>query len=240
MFIKINDKALAGLTLCVCGLFASAAPAAISTGFGYEASAEIEVTMLGVSNLTSPGSLDDLYVISSVLTGQDSAGANAVNVSSLMAHDPLAVGQSVSLSAHTSALGQADSLLDLSGLIDLLNDSTTDTYEVELSIGYKLAASVSVDDDSIQSVVADSYLEIFDDLGEIDVFEVVSAESGWFSDDPVDDGLTLTLTIAPLDSNTLSLNVAAIGSAVTTVPLPASVWMFMAASGLLAWRARRR
>ena len=154
---------------------------------------------------------------------------------------PLAVGDTVALSATATASADATGLADpLAGTflaIDLFNDSA-DSFTVEFSLAWSVAASASVDDTAREDAFSLAVVEVFNSTFILDEVFEASADA-LFGPPAASDGGVLSFSIVLDAFEGDSLTVFADASAVASaVPAPAS--LLLAGTGLLLVAARRR
>lgn len=223
----------------------------------YRAGAVIEVTLTDIVNLDNPGDLSALVLQLAGGSEQDYmsvAGNGAADrshtvtlngltdlspSSGLTAGDVIDLG--VTATGSTSAsFGEAESIAAVAAVLDMFNDSATDSYALSFDIRYRLSALAEVDQESSQSASAASYIEIVDDQGGLSILDQLLVEAAFGPASPAEDFTSVTLTLLPFASNSLQLAANADGAAASVVPLPAAMWLFAAALFGLSGHAVRQ
>lgn len=223
----------------------------------YRAGAAIEVTLTDIVNLNNPGNLSELVLQLSGGSEQDylSVAGNGVadrtntltlnGLSDLSPSNGLTTGDVIDLSvtatgSTSSSFGEAESIAAVAAVLDIFNDSATDSYALSFDIRYRLSALAEVDQESSQSASAASFIEIGDDEGGLSILDQLLVEAAFGPASPAEDFTSVTLTLLPFASNSLHLSANAEGAAASVVPLPAAAWLFAAALFGLSRHAARQ
>ena len=239
-------KRLCKLTLLAL-LYTLATPSVYATAL-YDALASATLTIESIDNLDDPDNLSELSISAEAMVLDDvalqngNASAQSGESAQVDALDPTALEVDDSLSLHATASGDAtgngtaDSAYLTNGLIELSNDSLSDTFEISFFFDYELLAAASVMDAGsevasssariiLSSLILDS---LFDEEFVADTDLALEGDNDAFS-------LDFVLTLAPGESDLIDLTADAegIAEAFGVVSVPTSSSLSLLAFGLL-------
>lgn len=200
------------------------------------------LTIMDIINTTNPGDLIGLNITGesgSPFIFTDFFGNASTTTSSLATPSGsvlLGVGeglrQSSALATQASPSGIAEGSVLTRGTIDLLNNSSTDTFEISFFLDYSLSVFKSLSSLVLEDAGALAQIILLDETFEIDIEEslqanVINESFTGFLDDTMD----FSLTLDPDSSNQLALEVNLVANA-QSVPEPSALWlMLVGASG---------
>ena len=245
MFMKIKNLHLIGVTVLCSSLWGTQIAQAAVT---FDSSATLIYTINSITNL-NPAHPNDLSALG--VSGYFDQGTDATNYylattgdGAVVANNPsYSVDPVSSVFGHTfnvsgsATAGSVDSLH--TGLFGLLFDNSgTDSYSIDVSLGYELSAAVA--GLFATNSIALDYFTLTDSsiFGSIDALGAYTIDSGSLSDSQTLNGLFehIIFNIGAFDS-TNGLDILSANIAITStiepaaVPLPSVVWLFL--SGLL-------
>jgi hypothetical protein len=215
------------------------------------ADASVILTITEINNISTPGDLADLEI--SGLAGTDfsseeaSAGSNASisSVTNPLIDTVFNIGDGLEINSgavsNSFFSGSSLALIFNSGIIDLINNSLTDTFEIAFSLDFNLSVSAIVDDIFNEDAIAAATFTLSDDLLDIDLEEIIFADS--VISPPIDslsDTLSFLLRLAPETSNQLFLEVAAATSTESvSVPEPSTYILCLLGLIFFSWQKKR-
>jgi hypothetical protein len=234
-------SAASALILCF-----SAAAHATAT---FDASAIATLTVTGIENQTSPGSLLALSVggESQVLAEEalfdGNALASADSGAGVTGAPPLLRLDHLAAAAGTAdAPGTAEAFALTDGFLSFENVSFTDTFLILLRLDYELNAAAAVGDVTTEDAFSSAFVDVLSESSTIDFSSQVLADA--LLGPPLDaDGgqLEFQLLVGPGESDTVFLSTFASGFAEAVpaaVPEASTVSLLFAAFLALGWRRR--
>ncbi len=245
MFMKTKNLHLMGLALLCSSLFVTHSVQADAT---FDSSAALTYTINSITNLNNahPTDLSALGVSGYFDQGTDAANYYLATTGdgAVVANNPsYSVDPVSSIFGHTfnvsgsATNGTVDSLH--TGILGLLfNNSGTDSYSVDVSLGYQLSTAAS--GLFVTNSIALDYFTLSDSsvFGSTDPLGAYTIDGGSLSDSQALNGVFnhIIFNIGAFDAanglEILSANVAVTRTIETSaVPLPGVVWLFL--SGLL-------
>lgn len=222
-----------------------------------EASVLATLKVTDINNLTNPGDLTDLSITgtSDDITAEIEEegeglgfGNNGGDTSSItlsgktinMGVDSLLL-QLASAESNTLLDSETSALIATEGVIDLVNDSLTDTFEIAFSFDYSISVLATITDLFLEDALSIAQVSLFDDVFDIDISELLIA--GSFIDlesDFISESHSFILTLAPDSSNELFLGVAAATLTITNdVPEPSVFILLTLGLFLLSWQQKQ-
>ncbi len=210
-----NLRSLYAAAVFLLGFSAAARATAI-----FDASSSATLSIAGIQNLTSPGSLLGLSVggesevidEQALFVGNASAstGSGAVVTGALPF---LGLDQLAAAGGTAGAVGTAEAFVLTDGFLRFENAST-DSFLITLLLNYALSAAAAVDDASSEDAFSSAFVDLVSDSSTIDFFSSVAADAvlGPPSDD--DSGqLFFELLVGPGGIDTVFLSTFADGFA---------------------------
>lgn len=217
----------------------AAAAALLAAGLGspsHAASLALGSATASLSFVCSaPCFIDDATQWSDAAVIELSGAATAPVSASVFAGPPATLDTSAQSTVSGSGIAEtrADAVLTLTfgnaGASDLVIDFVFD---------WALMATASVSSPAVEAASAYAFVSLFDDFGDVTLFEDVDSLFG--ASGKPEGTLTFALLLGAGERNTLSLDAGASAYAISAIPLPAPALLLGAALPLLPLVARRR